>query len=109
MSDFRITDRNIYNGRDYHTLSSEKRAIDLDNLEADDGHVVTGKNEKLKITRKCEMCVFLGVRFKIIGTHLNFEIYISKFDFDTGKLQNPNVTSKWIDNPNTDVSLKNPR
>lgn len=43
VDDFKITDKNIYNGKDYHTLSSEKRAIDLDNLEADDGHVVTGK------------------------------------------------------------------
>lgn len=51
----------------------------------------------------------LGVRFKLIGTHLNFEIFITKFDFDSGKLINPNVTSKWVDNPNTDVALKNPR
>lgn len=48
-----------------------------------------------------------GVRFKEIGTHLNFEIYITKFDFDTGKLK-PEY-SKWKDNPNTDVATDKPR
>lgn len=43
VDDFRITDRNVYNGKDYHTLSSDKRAIDLDNLEAEEGHILTGK------------------------------------------------------------------
>lgn len=89
VEDYKITDRKIFNGQDYHTLSWEKRAIDLDDLEADEGHIMT------------------GARFKEIGSHLNFEIYITKFDFDTGKLKPEH--SKWKDNPNTDVSIKNPR
>lgn len=42
VDDYRITDRNVYNGKDYHTLSSDKRAVDLDNLEAEEGHILTG-------------------------------------------------------------------
>ncbi|XP_060523218.1 uncharacterized protein LOC132700114 [Cylas formicarius] len=89
--DYKISDRKIFNGQDYHTLTWEKRAIDLDDLEVDDGYV------------------FTGVRFKLIGSHLNFEIYMTKFDFDTGKLLNPTSSSVWKDNPNTDASVSNPR
>lgn len=57
---------------------------------------------------KCKIVLCpLGVRFKEIGSHLNFEIYVTKFDFDTGKLKPEH--SKWKDNPNTDVAAKNPR
>uniref|UniRef100_A0AAR5PBK7 Uncharacterized protein n=1 Tax=Dendroctonus ponderosae TaxID=77166 RepID=A0AAR5PBK7_DENPD len=89
VEDYKITDRKIFNGQDYHTLTWEKRRIDLDDLEADDGHVLT------------------GVRFKEIGSHLNFEIYTTRFNFETGKLT-PEL-SKWLDNPNTDVSQPKPR
>ncbi|XP_074027669.1 uncharacterized protein [Leptinotarsa decemlineata] len=91
IKEFKITDRKVYNGQDYHTFTWEKRAVDLDDLEADEGYVLT------------------GVRFKEIGSHLNFEIYVSKFDFDTGKLINPQSTSVWKDNTNTDSASKNPR
>lgn len=40
--EYKISDRKIFNGQDYHTLSWEKRAIDLDDLEADEGYIVTG-------------------------------------------------------------------
>lgn len=43
VEEYKITDKKIFNGQDYHTLSWEKRAIDLDDLEADEGHVLTGK------------------------------------------------------------------
>ncbi|ERL85944.1 hypothetical protein D910_03359, partial [Dendroctonus ponderosae] len=89
VEDYKITDRKIFNGQDYHTLTWEKRRIDLDDLEADDGNVLT------------------GVRFKEIGSHLNFEIYTTRFNFETGKLT-PEL-SKWLDNPNTDVSQPKPR
>ncbi|KAF5282500.1 hypothetical protein FQR65_LT14270 [Abscondita terminalis] len=89
--DYRITDRYIYNGQDYHTLTWEQRSIDLDDLPTDDGYILT------------------GVRFKKIGTHLNFEIYMSLFDFDSGKLKEPIHNSVWKDNSNTDVSFNNPR
>ncbi|XP_066151748.1 uncharacterized protein [Euwallacea fornicatus] len=89
VENYKITDRKIFNGQDYHTFTWEKRRLDLDDLEADEGHVLT------------------GVRFKEIGSHLNFEIYITKFDFDTGRLKPEH--SKWKDNPNTDVAADKPR
>ncbi|CAG9863089.1 unnamed protein product [Phyllotreta striolata] len=91
VEDYKITDRKIFNGQDYHTFSWEKRAVDLDDLEGDDGHVLT------------------GVRFKEIGSHLNFEILVTKFDFETGKLINPESTSIWKDNSNTDAATTNRR
>ncbi|KAL1497458.1 hypothetical protein ABEB36_008426 [Hypothenemus hampei] len=42
VEDYKITDRKIFNGQDYHTMSWEKRRVDLDDLEADEGHVLTG-------------------------------------------------------------------
>jgi hypothetical protein len=91
VEDYKITDKNTINGQDYHTLTWEKRAVDLDDLVADDGYVVT------------------GVRFKMIGSHLNFEIYITPFDFETGQLIDPATKSLYKDNPNTDSSLQKPR
>uniref|UniRef100_A0A1Y1NB04 Uncharacterized protein n=1 Tax=Photinus pyralis TaxID=7054 RepID=A0A1Y1NB04_PHOPY len=91
VEDYKITDRYIYNGQDYHTLTWEQRSIDLDDLIADDQHVMT------------------GVRFKKIGTHLNFEIYITPFDFEKGQLLEPAYRSIWKDNSNTDASTHNPR
>lgn len=42
VEDYKITDRNIYNGQDYHTLTWEHRSIDLDDLMTDEDHLVTG-------------------------------------------------------------------
>jgi len=91
VEDYKTTDRNIFNGQDYHTLSWEHRSIDLDDLVADEGHVLT------------------GIRFKKIGSHLNFEIYITPFNFTSGQLIEPIDRSIWKDNSNTDVSAENPR
>ncbi|KAK9883216.1 hypothetical protein WA026_001406 [Henosepilachna vigintioctopunctata] len=91
VEDYRIHDRSVYSGRDYHILTWEKRALDLDDLVADANHVLT------------------GVKFKEIGSHLNFEIYTTPFNFSTGKLIEPLEKSVWKDNPNTDVSHKHPR
>ncbi|XP_019876374.1 uncharacterized protein LOC109604287 isoform X1 [Aethina tumida] len=91
VSAYKITDKNVHNGIDYHQMSWEKRAVDLDDLVADKNHIVT------------------GVKFKMIGSHLNFEIRITPFDFKNGTLIDPVNKSVWKDNPNTDSSLKNPR
>ncbi|CAH0564544.1 unnamed protein product [Brassicogethes aeneus] len=88
---YKITDRNVHNGQDYHQLSWEQRALDLDDLQGDQGQLVT------------------GVKFKKIGSHLNFEIRLTPFDFKNGTLVDPVNKSIWKDNPNTDSSLKNPR
>ncbi|RZC38220.1 uncharacterized protein BDFB_003195 [Asbolus verrucosus] len=91
VEEYKITDRNVFNSQDYHTLTWEKRVIDLDDLVADDGYLVT------------------GVRFKMIGSHLNFEIMTTPFDFETGQLIDPESKSLYKDNPNTDSSLHKPR
>lgn len=43
VDDYRISDSDVYNGKDYHTLSWEQRAIDLDDLTAPNGFILTGK------------------------------------------------------------------
>jgi len=42
VDNYRISDSDVYNGKDYHTLSWEQRAIDLDDLLAPEGSVLTG-------------------------------------------------------------------
>lgn len=45
----------------------------------------------------------------MIGSHLNFEILTTPFDFETGQLLDPDTKSLYKDNPNTDSSLQKPR
>lgn len=47
VHDYTPLDRKVYRGQDFHTLSWEKRAMDLDDLVGDEGHLVTGKNVNL--------------------------------------------------------------
>ncbi|XP_026760961.2 uncharacterized protein LOC113519932 isoform X1 [Galleria mellonella] len=72
----------IKEGVDYHTLTYERRAIDLDELDSPAGHVLT------------------GVRFSMIGSHLHFEIRSTPFNYATGRLAYDK--SQWISNDNTD-------
>lgn len=98
ISDFKLLDRGVRNGMDYHTMTWDKRSMDLDDLHAPINHVVT------------------GVRLRIIGTHLNLEIRVTEADFNTGQLIDPDTTSFWKSNDNTEssserrtpVKLKNP-
>ncbi|XP_059475453.1 uncharacterized protein LOC132196671 [Neocloeon triangulifer] len=76
-------------GRDYHKMDYEQRAIDLDDLVAPPGYVLT------------------GIRFRRIGTHLNAEILASPMDMEAGTLNAD--ASLWIGNDNTDASIDNPR
>lgn len=77
-------------GVDYHTLTHQNRAMNLDTVIAPVGTLVT------------------GVRFKVIDGVLNIEIRATKFEFSTGKLLNDH---KWIRNENanehrTPINLK---
>jgi len=83
MSDYNLLDRGVKNGVDYHTLTWDKRSIDLDDLKAPSSHVIT------------------GCRFRKVGTHLNFEVRITEVDFKSGRLLDPLTTSLWISNDNT--------
>lgn len=91
VDNYRISDSDVYNGKDYHTLSWEQRAIDLDDLVAPSGSVLT------------------GVRFRRVGTHLNLEIMVTPLNFTAGTLDNPHQKSIWHGNDNTDASLEAPR
>ncbi|XP_043272212.1 uncharacterized protein orion isoform X2 [Venturia canescens] len=85
IDNFTVLDSNVENGRDYYTLAWEQRAIDLDDLVSMDNEVLT------------------GVRFRVVGVHLNFEIRVTPFNFTSGKLIKPLEKSRWMSNDNTDV------
>lgn len=42
VDNYTISDRSVYSGQDYHIMTWEQRALDLDDLEADQNHVLTG-------------------------------------------------------------------
>ncbi|MCL4119485.1 UNVERIFIED_CONTAM: hypothetical protein GTU68_019165, partial [Idotea baltica] len=74
---------------DYFTLMYEARNIDLDHLKAPKRHVVT------------------GVKFRMLGSHVNMEMWVTPINFTTGEMT-PTM-SYWISNDNTPVMTKNPR
>merc|ERR1719445_1372561 len=63
------------------TMSYEQRAMDMDTLEAPEGHVLT------------------GVKLRNIGGHLNLEIQVTPMEFTKGKVVSDRST--WIANDNT--------
>eukprot|EP00096_Caligus_rogercresseyi_P004378 TRINITY_DN1860_c0_g1_i1.p1 TRINITY_DN1860_c0_g1~~TRINITY_DN1860_c0_g1_i1.p1 ORF type:complete len:587 (-),score=112.25 TRINITY_DN1860_c0_g1_i1:142-1902(-) len=63
---------------DFMEMSYEQRAMDLDVIDAPEGHVVT------------------GARFRNIGGHLNLEMKVTPIDYSTGKLIVE--ASSWIGN-----------
>ncbi|XP_038209829.1 uncharacterized protein LOC119830767 isoform X1 [Zerene cesonia] len=82
VTKFDVDDAGVRDGIDYHTLTYEKRAVDLDELDSPQGHVLT------------------GVRFRMIGAHLHFEIRSTPFNYTTGRLSP--ARSQWISNDNTE-------
>uniref|UniRef100_A0A182SFA4 Uncharacterized protein n=1 Tax=Anopheles maculatus TaxID=74869 RepID=A0A182SFA4_9DIPT len=80
---FMHTDTGVRNGVDYHTLSYERRAIDLDDVHVHPGYVLT------------------GVRFRTLGSHLNLEIRMTEMNFTAGTLIDPNQ-SIWIGSEDAD-------
>lgn len=84
IDNYTIFDNNVSNGVDYHTIMWEKRALDLDDLVPPLGHLLT------------------GLRFKVLGSHLNLEIQATPFKFTTGSLVKEK--SRWYANDNTDAN-----
>ncbi|XP_055585663.1 uncharacterized protein LOC129738473 [Uranotaenia lowii] len=82
---YNVLSPNIRNGQDYHTLTYESRILDLDDLEVAASYVLT------------------GVRFRLLGSHLNLEIRMTEMDFETGKLMDPDK-SIWIGSDKTEHS-----
>ncbi|XP_054288862.1 uncharacterized protein LOC129004333 isoform X1 [Macrosteles quadrilineatus] len=78
-------------GKDYMKMSYYKRAIDLDDLLAPPEHVIT------------------GVKFRMVGSHLNLEIRATPFNFTSGQLLDPGRKDQWLSNDNTDGSPVKPR
>ncbi|XP_046390050.1 uncharacterized protein LOC124158779 isoform X3 [Ischnura elegans] len=87
---FKVTDNNIRRDVDYHIITWEQRAVDLDDLKAPEGSILT------------------GVQLRRIGAHLNLEILTTPFNFTTGKLAH-RATSEWISNDNTPAAVTEPR
>jgi len=78
-------------GKDYMKMSYYKRAIDLDDLIAPPEHVIT------------------GVKFRMVGSHLNLEIRATPINYTSGELQEPGRKDQWLSNDNTDGSPIKPR
>lgn len=76
-------------GLGYATLRYEERALDLDDLIAPKGHVIT------------------GLRFRKLGGHLNLEVQASLIDFMTGSIDSERAI--WLSNDNTPATETNPR
>uniref|UniRef100_A0A1B0D3K4 Uncharacterized protein n=1 Tax=Phlebotomus papatasi TaxID=29031 RepID=A0A1B0D3K4_PHLPP len=85
INSYRLLDAGLKNGVDYHTMEWNKRAIDLDTLQAKPGHVVT------------------AVKLRNIGPRVNLEIRVNEFNFETGKVDTIGI---WISNDNTEVSAE---
>lgn len=65
--EFSIDSPGVRNGVDYHTLSYQKRRINLDTVLAPAGKIVT------------------GVRFHVIDGTLTIQIRATDFDYETGE------------------------
>ncbi|XP_062125983.1 uncharacterized protein LOC133838773 [Drosophila sulfurigaster albostrigata] len=79
VDDYEIYDSTIKVGVDYHTLSYQSRAVDLDEVTKTDDATF----------------VVTGVRFQVIDGHLNLKVRFSKFDFLKGEIVDPQVNSVW--------------
>uniref|UniRef100_A0ABK9ND08 Uncharacterized protein n=1 Tax=Glossina morsitans morsitans TaxID=37546 RepID=A0ABK9ND08_GLOMM len=87
VENYTLYEKGVHNNRDYYTLSYGARSIDLDDIVTDDNTFVV-----------------TGVRFRVMGAHLNLEARLTEFNFETGKLVRPESNSFWKSNDNTDVS-----
>ncbi|XP_023247290.1 uncharacterized protein LOC106645091 isoform X2 [Copidosoma floridanum] len=84
VDNYTIVDAGVRSGIDYHTIMWEKRAVDLDDLDAPEDHLMT------------------GLRFRLVGAHLNLEIRVTPFNFSTGELAGEK--SLWHSHDATEAS-----
>lgn len=89
VDDYQIFDRDVANGIDFYTLDHTKRQIDLDDIVGDDSNDIV-----------------IGVKFRVVGTHLNLEVKLCKFDFSTGKLISPRTVTYWKSNDQNENSFE---
>jgi hypothetical protein len=86
VEDYEITDRAIYEDRDYHALSWEQRGFKLHDVMVDEGYVVT------------------GAKFTRMGFNIGLEVLMTPFNFTTGKLMPERSVLKK--DPITSIKLK---
>ncbi|KAH8312800.1 hypothetical protein KR044_012978, partial [Drosophila immigrans] len=79
VDDYKITDPNVIAGVDYHMLNYDSRSLNLDT-------VVRFRKIKYFVT---------GVGFQLSDGHLNLQVHYSEFDFETGKVQDPDNNGYW--------------
>ncbi|XP_034101872.1 uncharacterized protein LOC117566450 [Drosophila albomicans] len=84
VDNYEIGDSSVKEGVDYHTLTYQNRAIDLDEVTKPDDTTF----------------VVTGVRFQVLDGHLNLKVHFSQWDFVKGKLIDPEVNSIWQSNDN---------
>ncbi|XP_043644324.1 uncharacterized protein LOC122613951 [Drosophila teissieri] len=92
VEEYNVTDVDIRDAYDYHTLSVDSRAMDLDEISVNTtDQVVT------------------GFRFRVFKKHLNLEVRFSSFNFSTGRLIEPQTKSSWLGNQNSHLEGKRKR
>ncbi|XP_014242048.1 uncharacterized protein LOC106662461 [Cimex lectularius] len=91
VDNYTISDEGIKAEVDYHIITWQEKAIDLDDLIAPEDYVLT------------------GVKFRKIGGHLNLEIRVTKVDFQNGVFVDEGRLTTWISNDNTDAARDKPR
>ncbi|KAH8334474.1 hypothetical protein KR059_010571, partial [Drosophila kikkawai] len=90
LDSYSILDKNVKMDVDYHMLSYEKRSIDLVELRNQSNFLVT------------------GLRFRVVGGHLNLEAQFTGFDFKSGRLTKQTYwSSAGIDKARRKVVLEN--
>lgn len=107
---FLVDDSGVSSGRDYHTLTHENRAIDLDIIRApiDEGIMDKGAfsismdfdsiDIYLIVFERIIFVVVTGARFRFADGRLRFEIRTTKFDYKTGYLNREYTRSVWRGN-----------
>ncbi|XP_017025400.1 uncharacterized protein [Drosophila kikkawai] len=68
LDSYSISDKDVRQDVDYHALSYENRSINLVEVKDDNDFLVT------------------GLRFQVVGGHLNLEAQFTGFDFKSGQL-----------------------
>ncbi|XP_037725034.1 uncharacterized protein LOC119556699 isoform X2 [Drosophila subpulchrella] len=69
VDEFKVSGKGVWKDIDYHELSYKSRSIDLDEVKVENNSVVT------------------GLRFQVVGTHLNLQARFSEIDFESGQLR----------------------
>lgn len=86
IPNYKRTDKGVKRGVDFHTLNRTDRSIDLDDIVAPPGYIIT------------------GVKFVKVKSHLKLFARITEYDFTTAALNTTNT--KWISTSTTDTNRK---